>query len=132
MYMIIFCNTPRCMTEKAMQAIGEVHGWYVIDKGTYIRIFGPTKDSHLFPKIILNKLSLQEVAYQTFLHGIGASLSHDKKTLQPLFPFHVEDYGFKYVKKAVAEDESLITFHFGEEMFRRHDPMDSQPPLLCM
>jgi hypothetical protein len=29
MYKIIFCKLARCMTEKAMQAIGEVGDWYV-------------------------------------------------------------------------------------------------------
>jgi hypothetical protein len=33
-------------------------------------------------------------------------------------------YNFKDVKEAVVEAQTLATFHFGEERFRRHDPLD--------
>jgi hypothetical protein len=106
------------MSEKAIEAISEVGDWYVIDKGTYIRVFRAIKAPHVLPKFISDKLALQEVAYQTFVHGVGASLARDKKSLWPPLPFHVGSYGFKDVKEAVAKAEILVTFHFGEERLR--------------
>jgi hypothetical protein len=64
------------------------------------------------------------VSYKNFVHGVGASLACDKKDFCSPFPFHVGDYGFKYVKEAISESRILITFHFGEGWFMRNDPLD--------
>lgn len=63
------------MLEKVMQVVGEVGDWYVIERGTYIRVFGATKAPHLLPKFILDKLALQKIEYQTLVHGVGAALA---------------------------------------------------------
>jgi hypothetical protein len=67
------------MLEKEMLAISKVGDWYVLEMGTYIKAHGSTKPPHLLPKFVPNKLILQEVAYLTLLHGVGAVLSRDKK-----------------------------------------------------
>jgi hypothetical protein len=68
-------------------------------------------------------LAPQEVAYHTFLHGVGELLTHDNKDLRPLLQFHIGAYGFKYVKEVVVEVEILTTIFFGEERFKRNDPL---------
>jgi hypothetical protein len=62
--------------------------------------------------------------YQDFVHGVGVALAHDKK--YPWLPLHfyVKSYNFKDIKEAVAESKNLATFHYGEDIFRRHDPLD--------
>jgi hypothetical protein len=72
----------------------------------------------------LDKLTLQEVAYQTFFNGVGATLSQDNKALWSPFPFHIGASGIKDVKEETIELKSLVSFHFGEEIFRRHDPLN--------
>jgi len=43
MYTFLFCKPVMCMTEKAMQVISAIGNWYVMEEGTYIRIFGAKK-----------------------------------------------------------------------------------------
>jgi hypothetical protein len=76
---LIFCEPAQCMMEKTIQMISSIGDWYVIGKGTYIRIFGATKAPHLLPKYIPHMLVIQEVAYQTFLNGVGVALALDMK-----------------------------------------------------
>lgn len=127
MYTFIFCKPAQCMTEKAMQLISTIGDWYVTENGTYIRVFGATKAPHLLPKLIPDKLAIQEVAYQTLLRGVGASLARDKKAPWPALPLYIGYYGLGNVKAAREEGEALASYHFGEERFRRHDPHSVTP-----
>ena len=54
--------------------------------GVYIKMSGSTKALHWLPHCIPNTLLLQEIAYQTYVHGVVASLHKAKKGLFPLFP----------------------------------------------
>jgi hypothetical protein len=58
------------------------------------------------------------------VHGVGEALAHDKKSPWPPLPFYVGAYSFKDIKEGVVEVESLVTFHFEEEIFKQHDPLD--------
>jgi hypothetical protein len=88
---------------------------------------------HIFPKFVPDKLVLQEVAYHTLVHGVGASLSKYKKLPWPPLPFYVGSYSFKNSKETHVEVEALETFHFGEGIFHRYDPWKvvSQHCKLC-
>jgi len=121
MYKLIFYEPTQCMTKKTMHAISEVGDWYVTKRGIYIQIFGAIKAPHLLPKFIHDNLSLEEVAYQTCMHDLGASLSRNKKSLWFPLPFHIGAYGFKDVREAVAEVVALTTFHFSKERIKRHN-----------
>jgi hypothetical protein len=46
------------MLEKVMQVVGVVGERYVIEKGTYIRVFRDIKAPYLLPKCIPDKLAL--------------------------------------------------------------------------
>ena len=54
--------------------------------GVYIRIGGSTKAPHWLPHFVLNTLFLHEIAYQTYVNGVAASLHKNKKGLWPPFP----------------------------------------------
>jgi hypothetical protein len=54
--------------------------------GTYIKVYGATKSPHLLPKFIPEKLVLQEITYQTLVHGVGVALNRDKKMIWPPLP----------------------------------------------
>jgi hypothetical protein len=50
-----------------------------MEHGTYIRVFGTMKPPHLLPWFMPDKLVLQEVAYQTIIHGVGGILYRVRK-----------------------------------------------------
>ena len=54
--------------------------------GVYIRISSSTKALHWLPHFVLDTLLLQEIAYQTYVNGVAASLHKYKKGLWPPFP----------------------------------------------
>ena len=54
--------------------------------GVYIKVFGSIKAPHLLPHFVLDTLLLQEMAYQTYVNGVAASLHRNKKVLWPPFP----------------------------------------------
>jgi hypothetical protein len=69
------------MTDKAHAIVKRIGDWYLLEYGTYIRIYGATKAPHLLPKFFLDKLVLQDIAYQMVIHGVGATLYRDKKSI---------------------------------------------------
>jgi hypothetical protein len=93
-----------------------------MEHGTYIRVYRATKYPHLLPWFVPNKLVLQEVAYQIVIHGVGGMLYRGKKEIWPPLPLYVGLYSFSNTKQEQEEVNTLLSFHFGEERFRRHDP----------
>jgi len=43
---------------------------------------------------------LQEIAHQTVIHGVGATLNRDKKIICPPLPLYVGAYYLKDIKEA--------------------------------
>jgi hypothetical protein len=43
LYEFIFCKTTPCMTDKAIAVIKRIGDWYLMEHGTYIRVYGATK-----------------------------------------------------------------------------------------
>ena len=76
------------MSLSQRQKIVQNYGyWYMTFDGVYIRMSGSTKTPHWFPHFVSDTLLLQEIAYQTYVHGIFASLHKSKKGIFPLFPY---------------------------------------------
>jgi hypothetical protein len=93
-----------------------------MEHGTYIRIYGAMKPPHLVPWFIPDKLVLQEVAYQTIIHGVGGTLYRSMKEIWPPLPLYIGTYFFENTKQVEAEVDVFLSYHFGEEIFRSHDP----------
>jgi hypothetical protein len=110
------------MIDKALSIIKNIGDWYLMEHGTYIRIYGATKAPHLLPCFFIDKLVLQEISYQTVIHGVGVTLYHKKKDIRPLLPLWIGSYSFASLKQAQVEVDTLLSYGFGEEQFRRHDP----------
>jgi hypothetical protein len=45
-----------------------------------------------------------------------------KKAIFPPIPLYVSNYFFENAKQAQGEVDILLSYHFGEERLRRHDP----------
>jgi hypothetical protein len=110
------------MIDKAIIVIRRIGDYYLMEHSTYIRIYGVMKPPHLLPQSIPDKLVLQEVEYQAIIHGIGRMLYRSKKEIWPLLPLYIGNYLFENTKQAQIEVDILLSYHSGEERFRRHDP----------
>ena len=53
-----------------------------------------------FPKFVTDKVVLQEIVYQTYIHGIRATLEKEKKATWPLLPLIVREYRMVHAKYA--------------------------------
>jgi hypothetical protein len=71
---------------------------------------------------VSGKLVLQEVAYQTIIHRVGGMLYQIKKEIWPPLPLYVGNYFFEDTKQAQEEVNTLLSYHFREEWYKRHDP----------
>jgi len=113
------------MSEGARVTVGSIGDWYVTKNHTYIRIYIATKAPYILPKYVIDHVILSKIAYQTFVHKVGASLVRKRKESWPNLPVFIRAYSFDTSTVAEKMAESLQTFHFGEERFRRHDPKKS-------
>ena len=55
--------------------------WYMTYDGVYIKMLGSTKAPHWFPHCVLDTLLLGNISYQTYVHGVVASLHKSKNGL---------------------------------------------------
>ena len=88
----------------------------------YIKIISSTKPPHWFPHLVPDTLLLQEIAYQTYVNGVVASLHQNKKGLWPPFPLIKKVCMIDNLKQAKDEVGLLTSYKFKEVTFRRHDP----------
>jgi len=58
------------------------------------------------------------------IHEVEASLYRDKKSIWPPFPLWFRLYSFEYVKHVQDKVDTLISFHFVEEIFQSNNPQD--------
>ena len=70
----------------------------MISNEVYIRMSGSTKAPHWLPYFVPNTLLILEIAYQTYVHGVVASLHKAKKGLWPLFPLSTGVYNIENLK----------------------------------
>lgn len=110
------------MSEDAWVTVGNIRDRYITDKYTYIQIYGVTKAPHIISKYVTDHMVLTKIAYQTYVHGVGATLTWKKKDLWPHLPLTIWDYSFNVATEAEKLAETIQAFHFGEERFQRHDP----------
>jgi hypothetical protein len=91
-----------------LQVIKRIGDWYLMEHGTYIKIYRATKAPHLLPRFVPDKLVLQEVAYQTMINGVGEMLYRDKKEIWPPLPLWIGSYSFTNTKQAQDEVDVLL------------------------
>lgn len=87
-YELILYKLAPILFKESMQVISTIGYWYVNEDSTYLKIYETTKASHLLPRFVPDILVLKEVAYQTILHVLNASLIKDENKLCPTYPLH--------------------------------------------
>ena len=65
----------------SLEIIQKYGDWYMTSDGVYIRMTGRSKALYWLQHFVPNKLFLQEMAYQTYIHGVVTSLHKEKKSL---------------------------------------------------
>ena len=73
---------------EATGLIGTMGDWYVGKHFSYIRIWG-SNTVHMLPRIVPDRLVLEEVAFQTVNDGVYRKLIDPKKKAWPKFPLHL-------------------------------------------
>jgi hypothetical protein len=86
LYEILFGEETPCLSPAGQAMVKELGDWYISLNGVYIRIARSTKPPHWLPHFVPDSLLLQEIVYQTFVHGVVASLNKHKKGIWPQFP----------------------------------------------
>ena len=62
--------------------------WYVGENFSYIRIWG-SNTVHMLPRIVLDRLVLEEVVFQIVNNGVYRKLIGPKKKSWPKFPLNL-------------------------------------------
>jgi hypothetical protein len=122
LYEFIFCTHAPCMIDKAIVVIKIFINWYLMEHGTYIRVYRSIKSCNLLPQFIQDRLVLQEVAYQTIIHGVGGILYRDKKGIWHPLQLYIGICSFSNTKQSHEEVDILLSYHFWEKRFKRYDP----------
>ena len=77
-YFSIFKKEALAFSPEATALISTMGDWYVGEYFSYIRIWG-SKTVHMLPRIVPDRLVLEEVAFQTVNHGVYRKLIGPKK-----------------------------------------------------
>jgi hypothetical protein len=94
-----------------------------LEYNTYLRIYKATKAPHFLPRFIPDKLVLQEISYQTMIHGVGATLYRDKKAIWPPFPLWVRCIPLNMLKIPGQSGHTDI-LPLQRRNIQRHDPLN--------
>ena len=86
LYQTLFEEETPCLSPEGHAIVKELGDWYMTMTRVYIRIAGSTKPPHWLPHFVPDSLLLQEIAYQTFINGVAASLQKHRNGLCPQFP----------------------------------------------
>ena len=63
-YFLIFNKEAPTFSPEAKTLIATMGYWYVSESFAYIRVFG-SNVSHMFPKVVLDRLVLKDISFQT-------------------------------------------------------------------
>lgn len=101
----------RCMSREEMNSLMEVLDLFYPPHGTYLRVFGCKKPSHLLLRHATKKLVMQEVSYHLVI-GLYVVLQRRKKESWPTFPLQVGFYEIENLKVVDVEAQELESIKF--------------------
>jgi hypothetical protein len=83
----------------------------------YIKILGSTKPPHSLPHFVPDTILLQEIAYQTYVNAVVASLHQSKKGISPPFPLSTKVCKIENFEQAKDEVGMFTSYKFKEVTF---------------
>ena len=83
-YFLIFNKEAPAFSLEAKTLIAIMGDWYVGESFTYIRFFG-SNVAHMLPKVVPDRLFLEEISFQTVIEGIYKKCAAPKRKLWPKF-----------------------------------------------
>ena len=84
-YLSIFKREAPAFLDEARTFIATMGDWYVVESFSYIRIQG-SNTIHMLPKIVPDRLYIEEVSFQNVTDGVYKKLFGPKKKGWPKFP----------------------------------------------
>ena len=87
-YFLIFKKEAPAFSPKAIGLFGTMGDWYVGENFSHIKIWG-NNTVHMLPRIVPDRLVLEEAAFQTVNDGVYRKLIGPKKKVWPKFPLHL-------------------------------------------
>ena len=84
-YFLIFNKEAPAFSPEAKTLIATMGYWYVGESFTYIRIFS-NNAAHMLPKVVPDRLVLEEISFQTVTKGIYKKCAAPKGKVWPKFP----------------------------------------------
>ena len=117
LYQVLFGEESPCMSLEGKKIVKEYGDWYMTPDGVYIRIVGSTKDPHWLPYCVPDTQLLQELAYQTYVNGVVASLHRNKKGPWSSFPLSTKVCKIENFKHAKNEIGVLTSYKLREVTF---------------
>ena len=70
---------------EAKSLIATMGDWYFGESFTYIRVYG-SNVTHMLPKVVPDRLVLEEISFQTVIEGIYKKCAAPKRKFWPRFP----------------------------------------------
>ena len=84
-YFLIFKKEAPTFSPEAKNLIDTMGDWYIDESFSYIRVF-ENSPSHTLPKVVPDRLVLEEISFQTVTEGIYKKCATPKRKLWSKFP----------------------------------------------
>jgi len=122
LYQVLFGEVAPCLSPEGHKLFKEYGDCYMTPVGVHIKIASSMKPPDWLPHFVPDTMLLQEMAYQTYVNGVAASLHRKNKGLWPMFPLKTKVCKIESFKQAKDEVGVLTSCKSKEATFRRHDP----------
>ena len=120
-YFSIFKKEAPAFSAEATILIATMGDWYVGESFSYIRILGGNT-IHMLPKIVPDKLVLEEVSFWTVIDGVYKKLVAPKRKGWPKFPLNLGSLVIPTSTWAAVLGDQIISLKLGFSLKRKHDP----------
>lgn len=118
---MIFEQDLPCMSQEVMHAFLNILYWYATPNGTFIRMFGIEKPLYELRRFSIDKLVMQEVAYNISTQ-CSTTLYSWKKAPWPTLVLQIGLYKICTMKYVDVQTGNLKKFRFETKSFNSYDP----------
>ena len=120
-YFLIFNKEALAFSPKAKSLIAIMGDWYVGESFTYIRLYG-SNASHMFPKVVPDRLVLEEISFQIVTEGIYKKCVALKRKLWPRLPITLGSLSVPTSTWASELSDHIMSLKIDFVRKRKHDP----------